>query len=131
MPIYSIKIDQSQSLKEPSKICQHHIVLVENPDSLSKLSIKSLSGLGGTGKFALVFGEKISLNQMEEILLKNKDFANIIEIALFIPKGGNSFSVITRSLKNDKELAVLNIWNNGEYTVWTVNDVLSRSTPFN
>ena len=115
VPIYSIKIDQSQSLKEPSKICQHHIVLVENPDSLSKLSIKSLSGLGGTGKFALVFGEKISLNQMEVILLQNKDFANIIEIALFVPKGGNSFSVITRSLENDKELAVLNIWNNGEY----------------
>ena len=88
VPIYSIKIDQSQSLKEPSKICQHHIVLVENPDSLSKLSIKSLSGLGGTGKFALVFGEKISLNQMEVILLQNKDFANIIEIALFVPKGG-------------------------------------------
>ena len=116
MPIYLIKIDQRQSLKEPSKICQHHIVLVENPDSLSKLSIRSLSGLGGgTGKFALVFGEKISLNQMEVILLQNKDFANIMEIALFVPKGGNSFSVITRSLENDKELAVLNIWNNGEY----------------
>ena len=116
MPIYSINIDQSQSLKEASKICKHHIVLVENPDSLSKLSIKSLSGLGGTGKFALVFGEKISLNQMEVILLQNKDFANIIEIALFVPKGGNSFLVITRSLENDKELAVSNIWNNGEYT---------------
>ena len=119
MPIYSIKIDQSQSLKEPSKICQHHIVLVENPDSLSKLSIKSLSGLGGTGKFALVFGEKTSLNQMEVILLQNKDFANIIEIALFVPKGGNSFSVITRSLENDQELIVLNIWNNGGY-IWNM-----------
>ena len=116
MPIYSIKIDQSQSLKEPSKICQHHIVLVKNPDSLSKLSTESLSGLGGTSKFAIVFGEKISLNQMEVILLQNKDFANIIEIALFVPKGGNSFSVITRSLENDQELTVLNIWNNGEYT---------------
>lgn len=101
-------------MKEPSKICKHHIVLVENSESLLKLRMKSLSV--GTGKFALVFGKKISLNQMKEILLKNKDFANIIEIALFIPKGGNSFSVITRSLENDRKLTVLNIWNNGEYT---------------
>ena len=114
VPIYAIKIDQSQSLKEPSKICKNHIILVENPESLSKLSINSLSV--STGKFAFVFGKKMSINQMDTILLQNKDFANIIEIALFVPKGQNSFSVITRSLKNDKELTVVNIWNNGEYT---------------
>ena len=73
MPIYSIKIDQSQSLKEPSKICQHYIVLVENPDSLSKLSIKSLSGLGGTGKFALVFGENLNPSMA---LYKREERAN-------------------------------------------------------
>ena len=101
-------------MKEPSKICKHHIVLVENPDSLLKLRMKSLSV--GTGKFALVFGEKISINQIKPILLQNKDFVNITEIAVFVPKGGNSFSVITRSLENDQELTVLNIWNNGEYT---------------
>ena len=115
MPIYSIKIDQSQSLKEASKICNNHIVLAENPESLLKLRMKSLSV--GTGKFALVFGEKISINQIKAILLQNKDFVNITEITLFVPKGGNSFSIITRSLENDQELMVLNIWKNGDY-IW-------------
>ena len=115
MPIYSIKIDQSQLLKEPSKICKNHIILVENPESLSKLSINSLSV--STGVFALVFGEKMSINQMDTILLQNKYFANIIDIALFVPKGGNSFSIVTRSLENDQELMVLNIWKNGDY-IW-------------
>ena len=110
-----MKIDQSQSLKEPSKICKNHIILVENPESLLKLSINSLSV--STGKFAFVFGKKISINQMDTILLRNKDFANIIDIALFVPKGGNSFSIVTRSLENDQELMVLNIWKNGDY-IW-------------
>ena len=117
MPIYSIQIDQSQSLKEPSKICNNHIILVENPESLLKLRMKSLSV--GTGKFALVFGEKISINQIKAILLQNKDFVNLTEITLFVPKGGNSFSIITRSLENDQELTVLNIWNNGGY-IWNM-----------
>ena len=104
-------------MKESSKICNNHIVLVENPESLSKLRMKSLSV--GTGKFALVFGEKISINQIKVILLKNKDFVNIIEIALFVPKEGNSFSVITRSLENNQELTLLNIWNNGGY-IWNM-----------
>ena len=102
-------------MKEPSKICNNHIVLAENPESLLKLRMKSLSV--GTGKFALVFGEKISISQIKAILLQNKDFVNITEIALFVPKGENSFSVITRSLENDQELTVLNIWNNGKY-IW-------------
>ena len=101
-------------MKGPSKICNNHIVLVENKESLLKLRMTSLSV--GTGKFALVFGEKISINQMKAILLQNKDFVNIIEIALFVQKGRNSFLVITRSPENDQELTVLNIWNNGEYT---------------
>ena len=70
-----------------------------------------------TGVFALVFGEKMSINEMDTILLQNKYFANIIDIALFVPKGGNSFSIVTRSLENDQELTVLNIWKNGDY-IW-------------
>ena len=118
MPTYSIKIDQSQLLKEPSKICKNHIILVENPESLSKLSINALSA--STGKFAFVFGKKISINQMDAILLQNKYVVNIIDIALFVPKGGNSFSIVTRSLENDQELMVLNIWKNGDY-IWNTS----------
>ena len=102
-------------MKEASKICKHHIVLVENPESLTKLSIKSLSF--SNGKVAIVFRKKISINQVDKILLQNKDFANIIDIALFVPKGGNSISVFTRSLENDQELVVLNIWKNGAF-IW-------------
>ena len=118
MPTYSIKIDQSQLLKEPSKICKNHIILVENPESVSKLSINALSV--STGKFAFVFGKKISINQIDAILLQNKYVVNIIDIALFVPKGGNSFSIVTRSLENDQELMVLNIWKNGDY-IWNTS----------
>ena len=57
-------------MKEPSKICNNHIVLLENQESLSKLNIKELSV--GTGKYALVFGHKISITQMKAILLHNQ-----------------------------------------------------------
>jgi hypothetical protein len=72
-----------------------------------------------TGKFAVVFGKKIGIGEVEQILLQNEDFDNVLEIALFVPKtgGGSMYSIFGRSLENDKELAVLNIWDNGKY-IW-------------
>ena len=70
-----------------------------------------------TGKFAVVFGKKIGIGEVEKTLLQNEDFGNVLEIALFVPKtGGSMYSIFGRSLDNDKELTVLNIWDNGKYT---------------
>ena len=102
-------------MKEPSKVCKNHIVLIQKAKSITKLDVNSLSL--GTGKFAIVFGEKLRNNQIEEILLQNVDFNNIIEIALFVQKSGNAYSVFGRSLGNDNEITLLNVWNKGGY-VW-------------
>ena len=48
-------------------------------------------------------------------MLQNEDLANIVEIALFVPKSENWYSVFARSMENDAEVTVLNIWNNGDY----------------
>ena len=82
---------------------------------MSKLKLKYLSV--STGKFAVVFGKKIGIGEVEQILLQNEGFGNVLEIALFVPKtGGSMYSIFGRSLDNDKELTVLNIWDNGKYT---------------
>ena len=110
-----MKINESHAMKEPSKVCKNHIMLVQKPESLAKLDINSLSV--GTGKFAIVFGQKLDNNQIEEILIQNEKFKNIIEISLFVPKGGKVYSVFGRSLENGKEITLLNVWKKGEY-IW-------------
>ena len=111
-----MKINESYAIKEPSKVCKNHILLVQKSESLTKLDINSLTV--GTGNFAIVFGEKLGNNQIEEILIQNEKFKNIIEISLFVPKGGKVFSVFGRSLENDKEITLLNVWKNGRY-IWS------------
>ena len=103
-------------MKEPSKVCKNHIVLVQTAKSLAKLEVNSLSV--STGKFAIVFGESIKMDQIEEVLLQNENFNSIIEIALFVPRGEKSYSIFARSVENDKELTLLNVWNKGGY-IWT------------
>ena len=110
-----MKINESYAMKEPSSICKNHILLIQKPNSLFKLDVNSLSV--GTGKFAIVFGEKLNTDQLEKLLLQNNNYNNIIEIALFVPKEENAYSVFGRSLKNDNEIKILNIWKNGRY-VW-------------
>ena len=35
---------------------------------------------------------------------------------MFVPRGINKYTIFGRSLENDKEVTVLNTWNNGEYS---------------
>ena len=113
-----MKITESHTLKEPSKVCKNHIVLVEAAKSLARLEVNSLSV--ATGKFAIVFGESINMGQIEEVLLQNEKFKSVIEIALFVPRGTNVYSIYGRGFENDKELTLLNVWNNDGY-IWPLS----------
>ena len=110
-----MKITESHTMKEPSKVCKNHIVLVQTAKSLARLKVNSLSV--ATGKFAIVFGDAVKIDQIEEVLLQNENFNSIVEIALFVPRRANVYSIFGRRFENDKELALLNVWNKDGY-IW-------------
>lgn len=110
-PIYVLDTKSAQ-LKKASWTCKHHILMVQTLEFLQHLKINDLAN--SLGKFAIILPNSSNSDDAEK-LLRHAMFQNIIDLAIYVQKSDQKYTILTRTIENEEQVHLANIWQEGQY----------------